>query len=62
MDESDSKRIIRQWDRDIEAELRREAAARKAEEGPWRAVTWIALWMLWLLVLVGLLTHVKGLR
>ena len=37
MSERDSKNIIRQWDREIEAELRRDAA-RAREDGPWKAV------------------------
>ena len=60
MDERDRKRIIRQWDREIEDELRREAARVRAG-GPWKAVTWTAMWMLWLLLLAALIGHVKSL-
>jgi hypothetical protein len=59
--ERDSKRIIRQWNREIEDELRREAA-RDARSGPWKAVSWAALWLLWLAALVAFLSHIKGLR
>jgi hypothetical protein len=54
----DSKRIIRQWDREIEDEIRREAA-RNAVSGPWKAVAWGALWVLWLALLATLIAHTK---
>ena len=57
----DSKRIIRQWDREIEDEHRR-AAARDRGEGRWKGVVWGALWVLWLGLLIALLAHVKSLR
>lgn len=54
--ESDSKRIIRQWDREIDAEQRR--AAELARQGrSWRYVSWAALWVLWLFLLAALITH-----
>jgi hypothetical protein len=56
--ERDTKRIIRQWDREIEDEIRR-AAARDAAKGPWKAVVWGALWVLWLGVLVALLAYTR---
>jgi hypothetical protein len=56
--EHDTKRIIRQWDREIEDEIR-QAAARNAANGPWKAVVWAALWVLWLGLLVALLAHTK---
>ena len=59
--ERDSKRIIRQWNREIEDELRREAA-RDAHSGAWKAVSWTALWVLWLLALVAFLGHIRGLH
>ncbi len=60
MSERDSKRIVRQWNREIEDEIRREAA-REQGEGPWKAVAWTALWLLWLMVLVALVGQVKTL-
>jgi len=57
--ERDSKRIIRQWNREIEAEIRRERS-RERDSGPWKAVVWAALWLLWLGALVALLGHLKG--
>ena len=61
MSEHDSKRIIRQWNREIEDELRREAAAHSAD-GPWKAVAWAALWAVWLLLLVAFVVQIKQLR
>ena len=61
MSKRDSKRIIRQWDREIEEEIRREAA-RDGGNGPWKAVSWGALWLVWLAALVALVSHMKGLR
>jgi hypothetical protein len=49
--DSDSKDIVRRWNREIEAELRREAA-RRDRNGPWKAVTWTVLWLIWLAFLV----------
>ena len=60
MSEHDSKRIIRQWDREIEDDARRKPARHGAE--PWRAVVWGALWLLWLLLLAALIVHVKAFR
>jgi hypothetical protein len=58
--ERDSKRIIRQWDREIEDEIRRKTA-RDNTDGPWKAVAWAGLWMAWLALLVALVAHVKSL-
>jgi hypothetical protein len=58
--EHDSKRIVRQWDREIEDEIRREAA-RNAAGGPWKAVVWGALWVLWLVSLAALIAHTRAL-
>jgi ABC-type Fe3+ transport system permease subunit len=56
----DSERIARQWKREIEDKIRREAA-RTARDGPWKAVTWGALWLFWLLLLVALVGQIKSL-
>jgi hypothetical protein len=61
MSEHDSRRIIRQWNREIEDEIRRENA-RAGAGGPWKAVAWGALWVVWLAVLVALLVYIKALR
>ncbi len=60
MTQGDSKRIIRQWDREIEDEIRRDAA-RNPAGGPWKAVAWGALWVLWLALLAALVAHTKAL-
>jgi hypothetical protein len=57
--EHHSKRIIRQWDREIEDEIRREAT-RNAAGGPWKAVVWGVLWVFWLGLLLLLITHTKA--
>jgi hypothetical protein len=57
---SDSKDIVRRWNREIEVELRREAARRDRGE-PWKAVALTALWIAWLACLVLLLTCLKTL-
>ena len=51
MSNPEIRRLIRQWDREIDDERRAQAAARRGKE-PWRAVSWFALWLLWLAVLV----------
>jgi hypothetical protein len=58
--EPDTKHIIRQWNREIEDETRR-LAARK-DDGPWRAVVWGGLWLLWLGVVLGLIGLLRPLH
>jgi cell division septal protein FtsQ len=55
------RRLIRQWDREIDEERRAEAARARGKE-PWRAVSWFALWLLWLAVLVMIAGIVRPLR
>jgi hypothetical protein len=43
--ESDPKRVVREWNREIEAEMRRLSA--RGEDGPWKVVVWVALAMVW---------------
>jgi hypothetical protein len=57
----DAKRIARQWNREIEAELQREVEDRQAGQ-PWRAVVWAMLWVFWLLVLLGVVAQLKTLH
>lgn len=56
--DSDSKSIARQWNREIEDEMRARAAQR--DQGPWRAVVWGALWLVWLGALAVLIMKVQG--
>jgi hypothetical protein len=61
--DSDSKDIVRRWNREVEADIRRrEAAARQEGQGPWKAVAWTALWIAWLALLLLLLMYVKALH
>ena len=56
--ERDSKRIAREWNREIEAEMRR-LAARK-DDGKWKFVVWTlleAIWLVGLVLMVGFLTR-----
>jgi hypothetical protein len=58
MAERETKHIIRQWNREIEDETRR-LAARGKDSGPWRAVVWGAIWVLWLGALLALIALLK---
>jgi hypothetical protein len=58
--DSESKDIVRRWNREIETEIRREAAGRD-EDGPWKAIAWTVLWLVWLALLVLLLLFLKKL-
>jgi hypothetical protein len=58
--ERDRRRIIREWNRQIEAENRRLAA--NTADGPWKIVVWGALWCVWLGVILGLITWVRPLH
>ena len=51
--ESDPKRLVREWNREIEAEMRRRAAEQK--DGPWNIVVWVALAVLWFVALLAVL-------
>lgn len=51
--ESDPKRIVREWNREIEAEMRRRDA--RQEDGPWKIIVWVALAMLWFVALFAVL-------
>jgi hypothetical protein len=55
------RRLIRQWDREIDDERRAAAAGRRDKE-PWRAVSWFALWLLWLAVLIVLVGIIRPLH
>jgi hypothetical protein len=49
MMEPDSKRIVREWNREIEEENRRRDARR--DNGPWKIIVWVALEVLWFVAL-----------
>lgn len=56
--ERDSKRIAREWKREIEADIRR--LATRQDEGKWKIVVWVLLEVIWLaglVVLIGLFTR-----
>jgi hypothetical protein len=46
--ESDAKRAVREWNREIDAEMRRVA---RHDDGSWKIVVWIALEALWFVAL-----------
>jgi hypothetical protein len=50
--EPDTKHIVREWNREIEAEIRRDT---RREDGPWKVVVWVALEVLWLVALFAVL-------
>jgi len=56
--ERDSKRIVREWNREIEDEMRRLAAGQ--DDGKWKIVVWAlleAIWLVGLVLMLGLLTR-----
>ncbi|HEY1796027.1 MAG TPA: hypothetical protein VGG57_07895 [Stellaceae bacterium] len=60
MSSPEVRRLIRQWDREIDDQQRAETAGR--EKGPWRIVSWFALWLVWLAVLVTIVELLRPLR
>ena len=60
MPDPEIRKIIRQWDREIEDQHRREQVDR--DDGPWRIVSWVALWLLWLAALVLIVELIKPLH
>ncbi len=60
MAERDTKWIIRQWDREIDDERRRHAPRRV--DGAWKFVSWAALWLVWLALLVAVVALIKPLH
>jgi len=58
--ESDPKRIVREWNREIEAEMRRRAA--RQADGPCKIVDWVALAVLWFVALFVVLTLFERLQ
>jgi len=58
--ESDPKRVVREWNREIEAEIRRRDA--RQEDGPWKIVVWVALAVLWFVALFAVLALFQRLQ
>ena len=58
--DQDRRRLIREWNREIEDETWRLNAGR--DSGKWRFVAWGAVWLVWLGVLVGLVAGVRALH
>jgi hypothetical protein len=54
------KDIARRWVREIDDEIRR-AEVRDRTPQRWRAVSWIALWLLWLALLIALVVRINPL-
>ena len=58
--ESDPKRYVREWNRELAAEILRRNARQDA--GPWKVVDWIALALVWfgvLFVVIGLFERLQ---
>jgi hypothetical protein len=51
--ESDSERIVREWNREIEADMRRLAA--RQDDEVWKIVVWVVLEVIWLVGLVAVI-------
>jgi len=58
--EQDRRRIIREWNREIEDETRRLAV--RTDDGPWKLVAWGVLWLVWLGTLLVLVAGARLLR
>lgn len=50
--EGDAKRVVREWNREIDTEFHREA---QHHEGPWKIVVWVALELVWLATIFAVL-------
>jgi hypothetical protein len=57
--ESDPKRIVREWNREIEAEMRRHA---RQDDGPWKIVVGVVLAVLWFVALFAVLALFERLQ
>ena len=58
--EADPKRIVREWNREIEAETRRRAAGQ--DDGPWKIVVWASLAILWFVALFAVISLFERLQ
>jgi hypothetical protein len=50
--QADAKRIVREWNREIEAEIGRKT---RQDTGSWKIVVWVALAVLWFVALFAIL-------
>jgi hypothetical protein len=50
--QADAKRVVREWNREIETQTGRKA---RQDDGPWKIVVWVALEVLWFVVLFAML-------
>jgi hypothetical protein len=50
--EAEPKRVLREWNREIEAEIR---CGARQDDGPWKILVWLALEVLWLVSLFAML-------
>jgi hypothetical protein len=57
--ETDHKQIVREGNREIEAEIRRDA---RRDDGPWKIIVWVALEVLWFLALFAVISLFQQLR
>jgi len=58
--ESDPKRFVREWNREIEAEIRRRDAGQ--DDGPWKIAVWVVLGVLWFVALFAMLGFFERLQ
>ena len=57
--EADPKRIVREWNRELEAEIRRAAGQ---APGPWKIVVWACLAILWSVALFAVIVLFERLQ
>jgi hypothetical protein len=57
--EADPKRIVREWNREIEAETHRAAGQ---DDGPWKIVVWVGLAILWFVALFAVIVLFERLQ
>ena len=58
--EHNSRYIAREWNREIEADIRRLAARR--DDGKWKILVWTVLELIWLVAVFGILGLFSQLR
>jgi hypothetical protein len=53
-----ARQIARHWQREIEEQIRRAEAHDQAPK-PWRTVSWLTLWLLWLVLLFAFIVLIN---